>query len=379
MLKTFEHTNLKVLYILLLTAAVFYLVSPFAASIIFGGTIALAMFPLLQKLEKRGFSRQRSALILTTIFAFLISVPFLFFVAKGTVAVTDQLEKFNQDVQYQNNGVSSVLAKAKDDLVKGARKFAHRFGADTYITDDRADAYLVTANNYLLAGFQATVAALPNYFLYFLIMVLCTYSFLCQAMSIRRFFQNLFALSDERMDVFVNILITDSRGVYVTNIMTAAIQSLCVAVGVFVLGIGDFFLTFFVTLILAFIPIIGAAPVAFVYALVAVFQENTFAAIAISVIGVFSGLIDNILRPWLASIGESKIPALVAFICVVGGALLFGFPGLFVGLLLGSFAYDTIPFFWEELNREKNPVSDIILPDAIAPARPPVGLDSARH
>jgi predicted PurR-regulated permease PerM len=64
-------------------------------------------------------------------------------------------------------------------------------------------------------------------------------------------------------------------------------------------------------------------------------------------------VIDNMLRPWLATFGESKIPPIVAFVCVIGGALLLGFPGLFIGLLVGSIAYDTLPIFWDDLHTKK--------------------------
>jgi predicted PurR-regulated permease PerM len=60
--------------------------------------------------------------------------------------------------------------------------------------------------------------------------------------------------------------------------------------------------------------------------------------------------VDNFLRPWLASFGESKAPAIVCFVFVIGGALLLGLPGLFIGLLVALVAYDTIPLFWDELH-----------------------------
>ena len=63
---------------------------------------------------------------------------------------------------------------------------------------------------------------------------------------------------------------------------------------------------------------------------------------------------DNILRPWLASFGESKAPGIVSFVFVIGGALLIGFPGLFIGLLLGSVVYDTFPLFWDEIGKNES-------------------------
>lgn len=155
------------------------------------------------------------------------------------------------------------------------------------------------------------------------------------------------------MNELCHIFMKDSRQVYISNIVTGGVQSLMVAIGVSLLGLGDFFLVFFITLILSFVPVIGAAPVAFLFALLAFFKGNTTAAIILLVLGGVTGVVDNILRPWLASYGESRIPPMVAFICVIGGALLLGFPGLFIGLLVGSIAFDTLPIFWDELESKK--------------------------
>ena len=44
----------------------------------------------------------------------------------------------------------------------------------------------------------------------------------------------------------------------------------------------------------------------------------------------------------------------MSFVFVIGGALLIGFPGLFIGLLLGAVVYDTLPLFWDEIGKTEN-------------------------
>ena len=181
-------------------------------------------------------------------------------------------------------------------------------------------------------------------------MILCTFSFLNGASGVRRFFQDLFGFSNRKMDQIVGIFLRDSRQVYLSNIVTGAFQSLLVATGVYFVTGADWFLVFFVTLIFSFVPVIGAAPMAFLFAIGAFFQGSNGGAIALFILGGFTGLVDNFLRPWLASFGESKAPAIVSFVFVIGGALLLGFPGLFIGLLAAAIVYDTLPIFWEELD-----------------------------
>lgn len=346
---TRETRVVRIIYIVILVLLLSVLVSPFFISIIFGATISLALYPLLIKLESKGIRRGRAAALLTTLFSIIISIPLFFFVIKGTLAVTNQLEKMNKNESYRNQGVTEIVSDIRHDFVISIHKLSGKYEFLDFLDEKKIDSYLGMVNNFLLKFFQAFLASIPLLFILLLIMILCTFSFLNHGHSIRNFFQKVTGFSDTRMKELVHIFIKNSRQVYVSNIATGGIQSLMVATGVRLLGLADFFLVFFVTLILSFIPVIGAAPVAFIFAIVAFFKGNTTAAIILVVLGAVTGVVDNLLRPWLASLGESKIPPVVAFICVIGGALLLGFPGLFIGLLIGSIAYDTLPIFWEEI------------------------------
>lgn len=345
---------IRVLYILALVTASLALIFPFIIPIIFGGTLSLAMFPVMLRLEKVGLKRKAAAKIVTGVFTFIISIPLFFFLIKGTITVTQQLEKLARSEKLKDQGVSELVTGLRSDLIKVIYKYASKFEMMDFLSATKIDHYLESVTRFLLNFFQSLATSLPLFFMFFLIMVLCIYSFLVNASEVRKFFQGLFGFDDACTDQLIHIFIKDSRQVYLSNIITGGVQSLIVALGVSFLGQGDFFLVFFVTLILSFIPVIGAAPVAFIFAAVAFLKDNTTASIILVILGMVTGVADNILRPWLASFGESRIPPVVAFIFVIGGALLFGFPGLFLGLLVGSIAYDTLPVFWKEVIRSRD-------------------------
>ena len=107
------------------------------------------------------------------------------------------------------------------------------------------------------------------------------------------------------------------------------------------------------TLIFSFVPVIGAAPVAFAFAAFAYINGQTTPAIILIAMGSIAGLTDNVLRPWLAGLGESTCPSIVSFVAVLGGAILLGFPGLFIGLLVAAIVFDTLPLFWEEVGKSR--------------------------
>lgn len=351
MSKKSEQKVARVLYMTLLSVGFLVLVSPFAIPLVFAGSVSLALFPLVLRLEKLGLTRKKSAALLTILFTILISIPISFFLAKGTIAVTAQLERINFNEQLKDQGMQGFVSDVRHDLVLFVHKHAAKANLEDFLTPKKVDGYLNMVTTFLLKFFQSVVASLPVVFLFLLVMVLATYSLLKNAHTVRLFFQKIFGFSNETMNDLVIIAIRDARSVYVSNIATGGIQSLIVAIAGAVLGVGSFFLIFFITLILSFIPVVGAAPVAFALAAVSYFKGDTTNAIILVVVGGFTGIVDNILRPWLATIGESKIPPMSAFVCVLGGALWLGFPGLFIGLLIGTFAYDTLPVFWMEYGK----------------------------
>jgi predicted PurR-regulated permease PerM len=345
----------RILYVVVLVGTLSVLVFPFVIPIVFAATIALTLKPLHTRLVRKGLSSGGGAGLLTALFAVVISAPVSFFIVKGTIAVTAKLEELAINEKLRDQGVNALVKDIRHDFIVAIHKYSSRFEFLDFLNERNIDRYLGIAVGYLLEFFRDFLAQIPTLFILLLIMILCTFSFLRHAGEVRSFFQALLGFSDEKMDKLVHIFIMDSRSVYLSNIVTGGLQSLLVAAGVRLLGLADFFLVFFITLILSFIPVVGAAPVAFVFALLGLANGNVTAAIILGCLGVFTGVVDNFLRPWLATFGESKITPVFAFVCVIGGALWLGFPGLFIGLLLGSYAYDTLPLFWEEMELRRRP------------------------
>lgn len=348
-----QEIKIRTLYIIILTGLLLFLVYPFFIPIFFAATVSLALYPLFIRLQNKGLKKNRAAALLTSLFGIVISIPLFFFVIKGTVAVINQLEKMSINEKLRDQGVSELVSDIRHDFVMAIHEYSARFEFLDFLNEKKINQYLTLVNTHLLVYLKSFAAHIPTYFIFLLIMIICTYSFLTHAESVRNFFKKITGFSDERMEELTHVFMKDSRQVYLSNIVTGGIQSLIVASAVKLLGLGSFFVVFFITLILSFIPVIGAAPVAFVFGIMAFMTGKTTPGIVMIVVGIFTGVIDNVLRPWLASFGESRIPPVVAFVCVIGGALWLGFPGLFIGLLIGSIAYDTLPIFWEELNTKK--------------------------
>jgi predicted PurR-regulated permease PerM len=220
MSKKSEQKVARVLYLIALSVAFLVLVSPFSIPIIFAGSVSLALFPFMLRLEGLGLSRKRSAAILTILFTILISIPLFFFLAKGTIAVTSQLEKINFNEALKDQGMQGFVSDVRHDLVLFVHKHAGRLNLEDFLTPKKVDGYLNMVTTFLLKFFQSVASSLPVVFLFLLVMVLCTYSLLKNAHMVRLFFQRMFGFSDEVMNEIVAITIRDARSVYVSNIAT---------------------------------------------------------------------------------------------------------------------------------------------------------------
>jgi predicted PurR-regulated permease PerM len=124
------------------------------------------------------------------------------------------------------------------------------------------------------------------------------------------------------------------KGVVYGIVGTALIQGALSAIGFWVAGVPSAFVLGFICFFLALIPMIGP-PVVWGPVTIWLFTQGEIAwGIFMLVWGaVVVSSSDNFIRAWLIS-RTSKLTFLVVFLGVVGGAIAFGFLGIFLGPVL---------------------------------------------
>ncbi len=127
------------------------------------------------------------------------------------------------------------------------------------------------------------------------------------------------------------------RGIVYGTVGTAIVQGGLAVVGFLIAGVPAAFMLGFVTFILSLFPV-GAPLVWVPTAIWLYYVEGIGWAVFMALWGalVISGA-DNIVRPYLISRG-SKLPFLIAFMGIIGGAAAFGFLGIFLGPTLLALA-----------------------------------------
>lgn len=312
---------------------------PFIISIVLGGILAMALVPLVDYLEDKGLKRGMALLVMTMSMLILGLIPVVAFFVRGSKIVTGIFQ--NTDM----NGMSQRLTSSLDKLID---KVCGIYGVDPDFAHEKFNGFLEKTLGFITGMFSDFIAELPTVLMLGLITIIAMYCFLKESRTIREFFDRYFYFSPENGNRFVKMVKMSCREVFVSNILTGILQSLIVSIGALAFGIGDFFLVFFITFIVSFIPVAGAGPVAGVLGLICFAESRIGAGIGMMIIGGVTGISDNIIRPYFASMGEVEVHPFIGLLAVIGGVIMFGLPGLFIGPLLASLTFGAVPIIIDE-------------------------------
>ncbi len=120
--------------------------------------------------------------------------------------------------------------------------------------------------------------------------------------------------------------------IVLANIGVSAVQAAIVSVATLALRVPNAIVWGVASFALSFVPLIGTAAVTLGAAAWLLLVGRTGAAVAMGVVAVVAGSVDNVLRPALAR-GASELPFLWMMVAFVGGVTAFGPAGVVIGPL----------------------------------------------
>jgi predicted PurR-regulated permease PerM len=139
------------------------------------------------------------------------------------------------------------------------------------------------------------------------------------------------------------------RGVVYGILGTALLQAITAGIGFVIAGVPGAGLLALLTFFCSIVPVVGTALVLLPAALWLFHQGSTGWGIFMLVWGFAVGNLDNVVKPWLISQG-SDMPFILIFFGVIGGALAFGFIGVFLGPTLLAVGFRLVEA-WGASNR----------------------------
>lgn len=329
---------------LALTAAVFaafgLMFLPFWKPLLMAALFGFALVDVVDRFSEKK-RRGLPALAILTAFSLILTLPILFVLLRVARSVTSlRAENLAQTSLYQS--IEQVVANWQTTIDAVLEKL--------HVSPEQLPqplTLLTKAAGWLVDQTTVIVANLPELVLALFAFSVALYYFLTEARTIRKFFIGTRILDRDELDDIIVIVKKCSYRTLVASALIGAIQASVVALGAIIFGYQEFMLVFIITFFVSFIPVIGAAPVAVVLALLSLANGAIGSAIGLLVIAAIAGSVDNLLKPYLvSSANESPVHPILALLAIIGAVIVYGIPGLLLGPILMELAVRIIPVFF---------------------------------
>ena len=341
-------TNAKTALIFLIFYICFLIFKPFLLPVVWGIIIAVALYPLHLKLtrvlkDKSGLS----STIITLVFLAILIIPSVFFIESLFDSVKNlaaQLKEGTLDVQPPPEKVAGWPLIGKP-IYDAWNLFANSIAAGVAEYKPEIQEF----GQKILSMFKGFIGTL----LIFILSIIIAGIFLHRSKTgyplIYRIFKRL-AGEEKGAELVDNSKKTISS--VVTGILgTAIIQTIIISIAFFVFKVP---LAPILTLIVLFFAI-AQIPVILVILPVIIYMFSSTggtSAVIFTIWAILGALSDNVLKPMLLGKGLD-IPMPVILIGAIGGMLLMGIIGLFIGAVIMALGYQIVQI-WLNVPHEED-------------------------
>lgn len=335
-----KETLFKILLILSGLLGCFYILSPFLPALLLAAVIAFAIDPVIHKLRAtRWFNHASSIYILVTGLFFAIAIPFL--------TVVYKLYSMLLSLDLGGEGKKAAMEsfnKHKKEMIDFLNQFTSQFGLkkafniETIVGDGIQQVFTraLEAGTYI-------VTQIPDLLFSFAVFLVALFLFMRHSSQIAKVFYASNLMQKHESHEVVKIFKEASYAAVFSSLLTGLAQSIIVTAGAGFLMEVDLTLVFIITFLCSFIPVIGAAPIAFALSILSFVKGETGAGIGMLIIGIITGTIDNVIRVVLLKMIKDDLHPFVELLAVIGGVLVLGLPGLFLGPVILSVTVRIIP------------------------------------
>ncbi len=340
--KQLFETILQLGLVFLIIAFCFNLLSPFVTPILWAIIFAIILFPLFNALQKKLKGRKSlSATVIVLSILGIVILPSISFFSN----VTSGIMEIKSGIDEGTLVISKPGQTIKEWPIIGEKVYALLDSASTNLEKtliDHKDQIKDIATKVVSSLVSSIVTILQ------IVLSVIIAGVLMASTSAQNLATNfIMRIAGDKGDEFLDITISTVRQVVKGVIGVAVIQTMIQAVGLFLCGVPFPGILTLLCLILSIIQIgpiiVNIGVIAYLFST----GDSSTAAILWSVYFLLSGLSDNVLKPLLLGKG-ALVPMLVIFIGVIGGFMMSGFIGLFVGPIVFSIGYKLFVAWMED-------------------------------
>jgi predicted PurR-regulated permease PerM len=325
----------------------FFIIKPLITPILFALILAYLFYPLYDRLQKRWNTKNKSILSSINAFIMLLLIVIIILLPLGLLLF----------LLFANfRGISIFLKAMTPQLSAWSSQVVLLF--NQYFPE-RIDFNLDMSALFSSLSFQL-IKLLQNIFSQVPILVFGSfitlfiiYYLLKNSSEIVDHATKWFPFDQNIKEKSIHRFNQLTRGLIVSQFLIAVIQGMLMGIACLILGMHHFIILTLLTMVLAFIPFMGAFIIWFPVGLYLLYLYMNGLTPLWHPIFMFAygftliHMVDNIVRPLILSESTNTNPA-VMLVGFVGGVLLFGIPGIVLGPLLLMLAELAIEFFMAE-------------------------------
>ena len=319
--------NLGWAVVLLLFAGCLLVLRPFVSAMLWAVVLCISSWPVYRRLLGwLGNRRTLAALIMTLAMVLIVLMPF--FIVAMTLAdnIKDLTGAVHSWIETGPPAPPAWLAKIPV-VGQRAMDYWQSLAADTAKLWAEAQRLIEPVSSWLLKGGLVLGGGLIQ----LAISIFIAFFLFRDGVSIgRRVTHVVERIGGERGNHLLIVAGKTVRGVVYGILGTALVQAVAAGIGFFIAGVPGVALLALLTFFFSIVPVVGTALTWLPAAVWLFHQGSTGWAIFMLIWGFGVANIDNVVKPWLISQG-SDMPFILIFFGVLGGALTFGFIGVFLG------------------------------------------------
>jgi predicted PurR-regulated permease PerM len=313
---------MTIVIVAILSVLAFLLLKPILISIITGILLAYVFIPVYKIFHKYTKSKNFSAIIISVVLVILIVVPFWFL----TPVVIDQ-------------SIKIYFASQQMDFVTPLKKIFPSFFASEQFSNEIGaviHSFVTKTTNSLMNTFSELLLNLPVLSLHLMVVAFIFFFVLRDHEEIVEYIRSLLPFTkDVEKKLFDNTKGITNSVIY-GQIVIGLIQGIITGLGFFIFGVSNALLLTLLATLAGILPIIGTGLVVVPVVAYLLIAGNTVPAIGVSIFGIISSTIDNVLRPIIVS-KRTQIHSGVLLVGMISGIFLFGVLGLILGPLILSY------------------------------------------
>lgn len=321
---------------------------PFFFPLLMALLVAFALDPIISRYAVKKSKRKLPAVVLLIGFFLLTAGPITLVFFRFSAKVREISKKGIENTEFYQ-AAEKLFAWGTETFASWSDKLG--MSSENATAPEQANDLIPKAANFILTQLGNLASSTPEFLLMLLVFSLALYFFITESKRIGRVVAELDILPGHELNQIIKELQKGSYVTLFTSAITGVIQATVVATSCLFFGYQEFFLIFVITFFVSFIPVIGAAPVAYFFAAVSFVHGDTGAGIGLLILGAIAGTIDNVVRPLLATSDEGDISPAVSLLAIIGAVIVFGFTGIFLGPVITRLAYRIVPILYKKLDR----------------------------